>query len=226
MNGGEISLCFSGDRSVHNKTTATLCNRGLREAKSLNGSCGWSLLSTCWVVPADQSWEPWVRRSWRHRCLCCTCFVHEKRIWISWAVNMSNLTSAPWLEWPLKASKPYNLELLFADHLFLSLLLPLRKYLHIFFSCLRFYQKYSCLLCVGLLYLGVLFVLLFFGFPQQYNILKDKNTENPYGCKWEHNEHWFPFLDLLICLSITDCLWKDCKPTVLSIEIVTHNLII
>lgn len=28
------------------------------------------------------------------------------------------------------------------------------------------------------------------------------------GCKWEHNEKWFPFLDPLVCLNITDCHWK------------------
>lgn len=57
--------------------------------------------------------------SYYYQCLCCTWFVHKKRIWISWAVNMSYLTSACWLGWPLKATNlSYNLESLFADYLF------------------------------------------------------------------------------------------------------------
>lgn len=47
-----------------------------------------------------------------------------------------------------------------------------------------------------------------FGFPQQYNILKDRTLKTHMGCKWEHNEKWFPFLDPLVCLNITDCHWK------------------
>lgn len=53
-----------------------------------------------------------------------------------------------------------------------------------------------------------------FSFPQQCNILKDRTLQTHMGCKWEHNEKWFPFLDPLVCLNITDCHWKTASQPV------------